>query len=140
MHSARIVIVDDNTADVNLLRIALDQQNSPYELIALQTGDEALAFVREHREGHRDRQPCVILLDLHLPKYDGLSILRAIRQAPPLANISVVVLTGMASPQERDKIAALGAVYRQKPFDLSDYMELGAEIMAICANVSAAAA
>lgn len=140
MNSARIVIVDDNTADVNLLRMALDQQEVFYELDVLQTGDEALAFVREHREGTGNSQPCVILLDLHLPKYDGLAILRAIRQAPALAHITVVVLSGMASPQERDKIAALGGFYRQKPFDLNDYMELGAEVIAICGRVDAAAA
>jgi CheY-like chemotaxis protein len=140
MHPARIVIVDDNTADVNLLRMALDQQQVPYQLDILETGDAALQFVQEYREGKRDEQPCVILLDLHLPKYDGLAILRAIRQAPALQHIHVVVLSGMASPQEKDTIAALGAVYRQKPFDLNDYLELGAEVLEMCANVSFAAA
>lgn len=140
MNPARIVLVDDNTADVNLLRMALDQQHAQYELHVLESGDEALRFVQQHRESTRDAHPCVILLDLHLPKYDGLAILRAIRQAPALAHIHVVVLSGMASPTERDKIAALGAAYRQKPFDLNDYLDLGAEVIAICASVSAAAA
>jgi CheY-like chemotaxis protein len=140
MNPARIVLVDDNTADVNLLRMALEQQHAEYDLAVMETGDEALRFVQQHRESARDSQPCVILLDLHLPKYDGLAILRAIRQAPSLAHIHVVVLSGMASPAERDKIATLGAAYRQKPFDLNDYLELGAEVMAICASVSAAAA
>ncbi len=140
MNAAKIVVVDDNTADVHLLRLALDQQRNEYELDVLQTADEALQFVQEHRDGARGFHPCVILLDLHLPKYDGLAILRAIRQAPPLAHIHVVVLSGLASPADRDKIAALGALYRQKPSDLNDYLELGAEVLALCASSTAAAA
>ena len=140
MHPARILIVDDNTADVNLLRMALDQQRAPYRLDILESGDAALQFVQEYRDGKRNDQPCVILLDLHLPKYDGLAILRAIRQAPTLQDIHVVVLSGMASPQEKDTIAALGASYRQKPFDLNDYLDLGSEVLEMCASVTAAAA
>lgn len=140
MNPARIVVVDDNSADVNLLRLALEEQNEPFELDVLQTAEEALVFVENHRHRSGAFQPCVILLDLHLPKYDGLAILRAIRQAPALAHIHVVILSGMATPSEKEKIAAMGAVYRQKPFDLNDYMELGAEIIALCATTSAAAA
>ena len=140
MNPARIVVVDDNTADVNLLRLALDQQNEPYILDVLQSSDEALRFVQEHRDGLRRPHPCVVLLDLHLPKYDGLAILRAIRQAPALAHLHVVVLSGMASPHERESIAALGAIFRQKPFDLNDYMELGAEVLSLCGDAAVQAA
>lgn len=140
MNPARIVVVDDNTADVNLLRLALDQQNEPYILDVLETSEEALRFVRDHRDGLRGMHPCVVLLDLHLPKHDGLAILRAIREAPALAHVHVVVLSGIASPRERESIAALGAIYRQKPFDLGDYMELGAEVLSLCSDSKAQAA
>ena len=140
MSPARILVVDDNTADVNLLRLALDQQGEKYELEVLETGEEALRFVREHRDGLQRPYPCVILLDLHLPKYDGLAILQAIKQAPVLAHIHVLVLSGMASPAERAKIANMGASYRQKPFDLGEYLDLGAEILALCQESSVIAA
>ncbi len=140
MNPARIVIVDDNTADVNLLRIALEQHPKPYILDVLETAEEALRFVQEHRDGSRGFQPCVVLLDLHLPKYDGLAILRAIRHAPNLAHVHVIVLSGLASPAERDRIAALGALYRQKPFELDDYLTLAADVLALCAETSQAAA
>lgn len=137
MNPARILVVDDNTADVNLLRLALDQQREEYVLAVLESGEAALRFIGEHREGLHRPDPCVILLDLHLPKFDGLAILRAIKQAPVLAHIHVVVLSGMASPTEKEKIAALGASYRQKPFGLHEYLELGGEILAICQAVAA---
>lgn len=140
MNPARIVVVDDNTADVNLLRMALDQRHEPYRLDVLQTSEEAFRFVREYQDDSHEQQPCVILLDLHLPKHDGLAILKAIRHARALSHIHVVLLSGMASPRERETIAAMGAFYRQKPFDLNDYLELGAEILALCANPARAAA
>lgn len=140
MNPARILVVDDNTADVNLLRLALDQQREEYVLEVLESGDAALQFIKERRDGLHGPDPCVILLDLHLPKYDGLAILNAIRQAPVLAHIHVVVLSGMASPTEKDKIAAMGASYRQKPFGLHEYLELGGEILTICQTASALAA
>jgi two-component system, chemotaxis family, response regulator Rcp1 len=148
MGPARILVVEDSTADVSLLRVALNQQNQPYELEVLQTADEALAFVQEHRQrlhsGHDGRlpdpDPCVILLDLHLPRYDGLTILKAIKQAPVLSHIHVMVLSGLATPQEQFKIATLGAFYREKPSSLDGYLELGAEIFAVCADSGKAAA
>lgn len=140
MNPARIVVVDDNTADVNLLRIALEQHPKPFILDVLENGEEALRFVREHRDGSRGFQPCVMLLDLHLPRFDGLTILKAIRQAPNLAHIRVIVLSGMASLAEREMISALGALYRQKPFDLNDYLTFGAEVLALCSDAEAARA
>ena len=140
MNPARILVVDDNTADVNLLRLALDQQEEEYVLAVLESGEAALQFVKEHRGGLHGPDPCVILLDLHLPKYDGLAILEAIKQAPVLADVHVVVLSGMATPSETHKIAAMGASYRQKPFGLREYLELGEEILAMCQAASAVAA
>jgi two-component system, chemotaxis family, response regulator Rcp1 len=145
MGVARILVVDDSTADVSLLRVALNQQSEPhYELEVLQTAEHALAFVEEHRsrlhDGLHEAEPCVILLDLHLPRYDGITILKAIKQAPVLAHIHVMVLSGIATPQEQFKIATMGAFYRQKPSDLAGYLDLGAEIFALCANSRSAAA
>jgi CheY-like chemotaxis protein len=144
MSPARILVVDDNTADVSLLRVALDQQKEAYELEVLETAEKALAFVQERKAGLHvgldEEEPCVILLDLHLPRYDGITILKAIKQAPVLARIHVMVLSGIASPQERLGIATLGALYRQKPSNLDGYLDLGAEIFAVCADSRSLAA
>lgn len=139
MSAAKILVVDDNTSDISLLRIALDRQREEYELRVMVSGDEALRFVQEHQPGPCGPEPCVILLDLHLPRYDGLAILQAIRQTPALTHVFVIVLSGLASPAEQRKIAGMGALYRQKPFDIEEFFELGAEIFAICRNSTAAA-
>ena len=75
---------------------------------------------------------CIILLDLYLPIYDGIAILRAIRAAPALEHIHVMVLSGLASPSQEAEIATLGAVYRPKPFALDQLCGLAAEILEIC--------
>jgi len=133
---AKILLVEDNTADVSLLRMALDEQKEKYELEVLQSGEEALRFVEEHKTGKRKPEPCVILLDLHLARHDGLEILEAIRSAPNLGHIRVVVLSGFASPAEEERIATLGALYVQKPFHLSEFLNLGTRIIELCKSAA----
>jgi CheY-like chemotaxis protein len=137
MSVARILVVDDNAADINLLRLALDAQKEKYHMDVLRTGEDALRFIRDKAARENEPDPCVILLDLHLTHWDGLAVLEAIRQSPDLAHVNVIVLSGLASPQEKTRIAALGAVYRQKPFQLTEFMDLGAAVLAICKDANA---
>lgn len=139
MPPARILVIEDNSSDIVLLRYALDHHGEEYELHVLRDGAEALQFVQEHRTGVRAPEPCVILLDLYLPLYDGISVLRAIREAPALVHINVVVLTALASPRQEQEIASMGAVYKRKPSELDDVLKLAAEVIDICKNSSSAA-
>ena len=103
----QIIVVEDNPADTLLLRHALDQQPDAYALQVLQDGESALKYVRDHCALGRP-EPCLIILDLHLPKYDGATVLREIRSHPELASVRVVVLTTMGSPAEKAEVLALG--------------------------------
>lgn len=87
----------------------------------------------------RDPEPCVILLDLHLLRYEGIAILRAIHEAPALKDIQVLMLSGQASPREEDEISRGGGFYRRKPSTLNELSELAAEIFAICNKSSSSA-
>ena len=114
MQPATILRTEDNEADIEVFRFALDRQGEEYELEILSDGEAALQFVSEHRGGLREPTPCAILLDLYLPRYDGLAVLRAIREAQALEHIHVVVLTGMASTAQVLENAAMGALHRTK--------------------------
>ena len=138
MSAVKILAVDDNTADINLLRVALDEHEENYELRVLHTGDEALRFIEAQKDGLTEPDLCVILVDLHLPRYDGVAVLRGIREVAVLSHIQVIVLSGAASPADRREISALGAIYRQKPFDIQGFFDLGAEILAICKGFAVA--
>jgi CheY-like chemotaxis protein len=131
MSEIRILCIDDNPADVAILRYALDDQGEEYELQVLKDGEEALFFVRQHREGKLEPKPCVILVDLHLPKHNGLAVLRAIAQTPALRHIRVLMTSGQAHRAEVDEIVALGAVYRTKPDSLEEYTQFAALTIAL---------
>jgi CheY-like chemotaxis protein len=129
---ATILVIEDNLGDVFLLREALNQQPREYVLKVLLDGAEAMEFCEECGRGG-EAKPCVMVLDLHLPKYDGRAVLREIRSNPALAHVHVVVWTTMASPSEEREIHELGVrLYRSKPFVLEEWITLAGEILDIC--------
>jgi CheY-like chemotaxis protein len=132
-HPARILIIEDNPADITLLRVALDQQGKEYRMEVLRDGAEALDFVHQQRIDPEMHQPCVIVMDMHLPKHDGPAVLEAIRQTPALEHIQVVVLTGVAAPKDEAEVKRLGIrLYQTKPIHLDDWVALAGQIFDIC--------
>jgi CheY-like chemotaxis protein len=128
----RILLIEDNPADTLLLRHALNEQNEPYTLEVLPDGEAALRYVRQHCLGNVP-EPCLIILDLHLPRYDGSTILRAIRSEPELSNVAIAVVTSSASPMEKAEVLALGVqLYRNKPLSYDETVELARELIEIC--------
>jgi two-component system response regulator len=128
----KILVIEDNPADVFLLRFALNHHKEECELELLRDGQEALRFVEEQRN-HNEPEPCVIVLDLNLPGHDGRSVLQAIRDEPQLAHVRVVALSGSVSPKDEMEIQRLGVrLYRAKPMRLDGWIAMAAEILAIC--------
>lgn len=130
---ARIVVVDDSPADVLLLRHALNQNLAAYELEVLHDGAEALAFIAAQRQFSPEPAPCVFVLDLHLPKHDGLAVLAALKKEPALDHIRVVALSSFASPRDEAEIHSLGVrLFCEKPGDLDGWIALASDILKIC--------
>jgi CheY-like chemotaxis protein len=130
---AKILVIEDNSADVFMLRHALDQHGEEYVLEVLRDGEEAIEFVNLQRTAEVNGEPCVIVLDLHLPKHDGAAVLRAIRQEPVLAHVDVVALTTIASPRDEHEVRDLGVrLYKAKPSLIDDWIELARQILEIC--------
>jgi two-component system, chemotaxis family, response regulator Rcp1 len=130
----RILVIEDNPGDVELLRYGLDQQGSNYDLFLLPDGEAALRFVAKQRSGDTSDDPCAIVLDLHLPRHSGMEVLQAVRQEPALAHIEIIILTSVASPAEEAEIRRSGAHYRRKPTQLDEFEELAAFILQICSR------
>jgi chemotaxis family two-component system response regulator Rcp1 len=138
---AKILVVEDNQADVFLLRHALNEHAEEYELEVLRDGAEAILFVQQQRTDPSDPTPCAIVLDLHLPMHDGAAVLKAIRMEPVLAHIHVVALTSFASPREETEVKSLGInLYRAKPTDLDGWIELAGAILELCRNAATVSA
>ncbi len=115
-----------------MLSLSLSALEEDLEIEIVEDGQRALEFVYTWRKIQQVMHPCVIVLDLHLPKHDGIEILHAIRKEPLLVQVHVVVLTGAASRSEMAQLEELGAHYRTKPMALSGFDELAADIIAIC--------
>jgi DNA-binding response OmpR family regulator len=121
----RILLVEDDPKDVELTLIALEDYNLANEVIVLGDGAEALDYLhcRGNFAGRASENPAVLLLDLKLPKVDGLEVLQQIKSDEKLQAIPVVVLT--SSREEKDMITSykLGVnAYVVKPVDFHEFV------------------
>ena len=127
----RILLVEDDPRDIDLTLDALEEYNLANEVAVVRDGADALdyLFVRG-KHGSRTREnPAVVLLDLKLPKVDGLEVLRRIRSDEKLKLIPVVVLT--SSHEESDMVASykLGVnAYVVKPVDFHAFVNAVKEL------------
>ncbi|MEN6536659.1 MAG: response regulator [Bryobacteraceae bacterium] len=123
---ARILVIEDSSADVFLLGRALNKQDRRFELISLADGDAALAFIRREGAYANAAIPNLILVDLNLPRCDGVDILREIRQTKHLAGVPVCAWSSSQSRRDRELLTELGVVrFITKPSGLDQFMEIG---------------
>ncbi len=118
-----ILLVEDDPDHEALAIRALKKSNVVNEVKVARDGEEALAYMKGIEDG-TERRPQLVLLDLKLPKVEGLDVLRAIRASDKTALLPVVVLT--SSDEERDIVASyrLGVnSYIRKPVNFSDFAE-----------------
>jgi two-component system, response regulator len=122
-----ILLVEDNQDDVELTLHALRKENLANNIHVARDGEEALEFLfcnGAHADRSFDRPPRLILLDLKLPKVDGMEVLRRLKADPRTRQIPVVILT--SSKEERDLIQSYGNganSYIQKPVDFDQFRD-----------------
>jgi CheY-like chemotaxis protein len=122
----RILLAEDNENDVELTLTALQEYRLSNEVAVVHDGAEALDYIY-HRGKFADREkglPCVVLLDLKMPKVDGLEVLRQIKSDATLRHIPVVMLT--SSREEKDLVESydLGVnAFVVKPVDFDQFLK-----------------
>lgn len=131
----RILLVEDNEADVYLFGKALADAGLKYELMVIEDGARAMAFIRGEGEYSGRAVPDLAVLDLSLPKNDGIQVLEAIRSDERLANLPVVVTSSSANPPGALKEEHLRiARYITKPLELEGFLQIGAVLRDILLN------
>ena len=135
----RILLADDSPRDTELALDALAQHNLANEVVALRDGAEVLDYL--YRRGpFADRaagNPAVVLLDLKMPKVDGIEVLRQIKSDPQLKTIPVVVLTSSREEQDLVNSYELGVnAYIVKPVGFKEFVEAVKQVGAFWAVVN----
>jgi len=124
-----ILMVEDNEMDLDLCLQAFREHAIANPLVVCRDGEEALQYIDAHPDGHDPGVPVIVLLDLRLPKVDGIDVLRHARQHPVWQQVPFIVLT--TSRQDSD----IGAAYKLgvnsyivKPVDFVEFTEVAKRI------------
>jgi len=122
----RILIVDDSPKDVELVIAALAEKNLANEVDVAEDGEEALDYLYKRGKfiDRENSNPTVILLDIKMPKMNGIEVLKHIRSVPEFKMIPVIMVT--SSHEERDLVESykLGAnSYVVKPVDIVQFID-----------------
>ncbi len=126
MQLQRVLLVEDDPNDLELTLTGLAEYNLANEVVVARDGEEALDFLfrRGKYEGRPNGNPVVVLLDLKLPKVDGLEVLRRMRSDELLKMVPVVILT--SSREDKDMVEGyrLGTnAYVVKPVDFHQFVD-----------------
>ena len=122
----RILLVEDKAGDVFLVRRALEKRGLRHEITVARDGEEAMRMLDQAEKTPSGELPELVLLDLNLPKVNGVQILSRLRHTPAFAETPVIVITSSDSPADRERALSLGAnVYFRKPTDLDSFMQFG---------------
>ncbi len=121
----RILIVDDSPKDIELAIAALAEKNLANEVVVAEDGEEALDYLNKRGKFSSEQgNPAVILLDIKMPKMDGIEVLKQIRSDPEFKSIPVIMVT--SSQEEKDLVESykLGAnSYVAKPVDAIQFID-----------------
>jgi CheY-like chemotaxis protein len=120
-----ILLVEDNPKDLELTLMALDRSNLANEVVTVRDGEECLDYLfrRGKFEDRPEGHPAVVLLDLKLPKIDGLEVLQEIKKDRDLDVVPVVMLTTSREEQDLLRSYKLGVnAYVVKPVDFKEFM------------------
>jgi CheY-like chemotaxis protein len=117
MDRRKILVVEDNDMNMQLVEFLLEEGG--YEIVKATSGEEALALTRETN----DATPDLILMDIHLPGMDGLSVVRAMKEDARTARIPILALTAHAMRGDRDRFLEAGCDgYISKPIDVKTFV------------------
>lgn len=121
----RILLVEDDPRDVELTLAALGEYNLANDVVVVRDGEEALDYLyRRGRYKDQEDLPVVVLLDLKMPKVDGIEVLRQVKSDQRLRSVPLVVLTSSREPRDLEECYRLGVnAFVVKPVHFGEFVE-----------------
>jgi chemotaxis family two-component system response regulator Rcp1 len=127
---AEILYVEDNPGEVFLLREAVRKLNENVRLVSAGDGEVALTLLLSENV-----RPCVIVLDLDIPKIDGTEVLKAVKSHDELRVVPTVVFAEKAARRQIEMTGYAPDLFLSKPMDLDGYLIVAQKIIALCPAV-----
>lgn len=116
-----ILMIEDDTLDVMDARRTLDRMSILYKMEVAKNGEEALALLGNAQKDVAPHRPDIILLDLNMPKMNGIEFLQTLRSADQWKDVKVFIVTTSEEKEEREKVAKLGVSgYIVKPLKFNN--------------------
>ena len=122
----KLLLIEDNLPDALMVIEAIKKESLPVEVYLAEDGEQAIAFIETAKADPSAPVPQALLLDLNIPKIDGLEILSAIRTNGQFKEIPVLVVTSSDSAADRGAVAKFGAGYFRKPTTYHEFVKIGA--------------
>ena len=129
MNTQSILLVEDNPDDIALMLHALNDNRIANPVAVAEDGEQALQTLFGTNEQAESGAPALILLDLNLPKRNGLEVLRELRNHPDTRLVPVVILTSSLEPSDRLNAYQAGAnSYLRKPVDFDEFVHVAQQV------------
>ena len=119
-------MAEDNLPDALLVREVIRVEKLPLEIYIASDGEKAVEFIERAETDPDAPFPNLLLLDLNLPKINGIEVLQRLRASPKCKATPVLVMTSSDSPTDRSQVGEMGAGYFRKPGSYDAFLKLGA--------------
>ena len=126
MSAPRLLLVEDNPADVMLLEMAFQDTGTSADMEVCRDGEQAIEKIASQPP------PDAVILDLNVPRRDGLEVLEAIRESASWKSVPVMVFTACFAPRDREQVAGFGAGFIRKPQSYSGFLDIATRLRALC--------
>jgi len=132
MKTYRILCIDDDPDDIDMLNEAFQSLGVQYELVKAHNGEEGITELRRlHNDG---TVPCLIVLDINMPRMDGREAFNAIRKEPAFSAIPVVIFSTSSSQMDKMFFSRKSVEYFVKPIDFNKLSDVASAFLKICEN------
>jgi len=130
-----ILCVDDDDDDLFFIKEIIESQGHSFEIKAAKDGWDALNFLQQGIK--KNELPCLIIMDMNMPRMDGKQTISKIKENEELSKIPVVVFTTSSNITHKKYFESLGIRFITKPFDYKVFTEEIIKLLAYCADLGA---